>query len=135
MPHKATVFRWLADDADFRDLYARAKEASTEALAEELLDIADDGSNDWMERPGADGESLGWQLNGEHVQRSRLRVDTRKWLLAKLQPRKYGERQTVEHEGSVNHFVMQVPHSAGSIDEWLKQSSSGVLDPARSTSS
>ncbi len=97
MPAKATVFRWLAARADFRDQYARAREVQADALADELLDIADDANNDWMERKGEDGQSLGWRENGEAIQRSRLRVDTRKWIASKLKPKKYGEK--LEHSG------------------------------------
>ena len=99
-PNRSTVFRWLAQFPEFRDQYARAKEESSDALVEELLDIADDGSNDWMERAGSDGSHLGWQVNGEHIQRSRVRIDTRKWIASKLKPKKYGER--IEHVGSVS---------------------------------
>ncbi len=60
-------------------------------MAEEIVEIADDGRNDWMEVMSKDGESIGWRLNGEAVQRSRLRVDARKWLMSKLLPKKYGE--------------------------------------------
>jgi hypothetical protein len=51
-PHKATVFRWLASNEAFRDHYARAREAQADALFDEILEIADDGSNDWMQRSG-----------------------------------------------------------------------------------
>jgi hypothetical protein len=93
MPNKATVLRWLADDkkSDFRDQYARAREMQAEAMAEEIIEIADDGRNDWMEVLGKDGDTVGWRVNGEAVQRSRLRVDARKWLMSKLLPKKYGE--------------------------------------------
>jgi hypothetical protein len=70
-------------------MYARAKDDCCYAMAESIVDIADDGSNDWM--ASNNPKNPGWMVNGEAVQRSRLRVDTRKWLLAKLQPRKYGE--------------------------------------------
>jgi hypothetical protein len=66
-------------------------------LAEEMLDITDDGSNDWMEIHDKDGTSIGWKLNGEHVQRSRLRVDTRKWVASRLKPKKYSERLDMNH--------------------------------------
>lgn len=99
MPDKATVMRWLHSNEGFRDQYARAKEIGIEAIAEDILDIADDASNDWMERRGSDGESAGWQLNGEHVQRSRVRIDARKWLLSKLAPKKYGEKVQQELSG------------------------------------
>lgn len=95
MPGKTTVFRWLAMIPDFRDRYALAKEASAESMADEILAIADDGSNDYMERTGKDGATA-WVLNHEHIQRSKLRVDARKWLLAKLQPKKYGDRVAID---------------------------------------
>lgn len=133
MPAQSTVFRWLSQDAAFSEQYARAKEESADTLADEILEIADDATNDWMERHG-DGDA-GWIANGEHIQRSRLRVDARKWVAAKLKPKKYGERQTIEHEGGVNLNVVQVPLPAGGIDEWLKLTSSGnpAADPSTSS--
>ena len=92
MPSMATVFRWLREKPEFQEQYARAKEESADALFDEIQDIADDGSNDWMERLDKEGENNGWQLNGEHVQRSKLRVDTRKWMMAKMKPKKYGDK-------------------------------------------
>ena len=100
MPCVKTVFNWFGSHPEFLQQYARAKEESADALAEEILDIADDGSNDWMIRHDKDGEE-GWQLNGEHVQRSRLRVDSRKWIASKLKPKKYGDKTTTEHTGTV----------------------------------
>lgn len=103
MPSKTTVFRWLSKFEAFRDQYARAKEAGIEALAEDLLDIADDGSNDWIERANSDGEKSGvYSVNGEAIARSKLRVDTRKWILSKLAPKKYGDRIHQEHSGQVS---------------------------------
>jgi len=87
MPGKATVFRWLATDKTFQDQYARAREAQADTLADEILDIADDGSNDFM----GDDE----KYNGDAVQRSRLRVDARKWLAGKLRPKVYGDKTLI----------------------------------------
>jgi len=97
MPGLETVFRWLREKPDFRDQYEHAKNESADALIEEMLDIADDGTNDWMQIHDKDGENIGWKLNGEHVQRSRLRVDVRKWAASKLKPKKYGERVDLNH--------------------------------------
>lgn len=80
---------WASEDAEFAKRYARAMDQRTDRMAEEILDISDDGQNDWMER---EGYTVG---NGEHIQRSRLRVDTRKWLMAKMMPKKYGDRTTI----------------------------------------
>tara|TARA_R100001530_G_scaffold16179_1_gene14295 strand:+ start:61 stop:534 length:474 start_codon:yes stop_codon:yes gene_type:complete len=101
MPNKATVFKWLRKYPRFNDQYAKAKEESVDALFEEIIDIADDGSNDWMESNNP--ENPGYRANGEALQRSRLRVDTRKWALSKLKPKKYGDRlfQETKHSGSV----------------------------------
>ncbi|HAD8110446.1 TPA_asm: DNA packaging protein [Salmonella enterica] len=95
MPSKQAVLRWLARNESFRAQYVRAKEEG----AEELFDIADDGTNDWMEKLDKDGEAIGYQLNGEHVQRSKLRIDTRKWYLSKIMPKKYGDR--IQHEQKI----------------------------------
>ena len=92
MPAASTVFLWLQAHKPFSEQYARACTERTQAHAEEILDIADDGTNDWMEKFGKDGESIGWMVNGEALQRSKLRVDTRRWLMSKLAPKKYGER-------------------------------------------
>jgi hypothetical protein len=63
-----------------------------------LLEISDDGRNDWMQRRGND-ERGGWELNGEHIQRSRVRIDTRKWLLSKMLPKVYGDKSEVAGTG------------------------------------
>lgn len=97
MPDKSTVFRWLDVHPVFCDQYARAREAQADALADEILEIADDARNDWMQRNHEDDP--GWVANGEHVQRSRLRIDTRKWIASKLKPKKYGERLSTELTG------------------------------------
>lgn len=100
MPDKSTVCRWLAAHEGFRDHYARAKEAQADMMAEELLDIADDGRNDWVERETRGGQSY-VALNEEAVARSKLRVEARKWLMGKMKPKKYGDRQTIDHNVTV----------------------------------
>lgn len=108
MPPQATVFRWLAVNDLFREQYARAREAQADVLADETIAIADDGRNDWMEKIGKDGEAVGWQVNGEAVARSRLRVEARKWFAAKLQPKKYGDRTTLAGDAeNPLSFVME----------------------------
>lgn len=96
MPGRSTVHRWLADDTEFRDQYARARAIQADTLFDEMLDIADDGSNDWIERRREDG-STETVLDHEHVQRSKLRVDTRKWMASKLAPKKYGDDLMLRH--------------------------------------
>ena len=99
IPHESTVRGWVVDDyKGFSAQYTRARDIGLDVMADEILEISDDGSNDWMARQGENSE--GWTLNGEHVQRSRLRVDTRKWLLSKVAPKRYGDRLNMEHTGS-----------------------------------
>lgn len=92
MPDVSTVIRWLADDqrAEFRAQYARAREAQADLLAEQILEIADDGTNDTQ----VDDNGLA-RVDHDHIARSRLRVDSRKWLAAKLAPKKYGDKLAV----------------------------------------
>lgn len=92
MPDKATVFRWIARHEAFRDQYARAREAQADYLADEIIEIADDGSGDYIEKPlGDDGATVS-VVDHEHISRSKLRVDARKWFAAKVAPKKYGDR-------------------------------------------
>jgi hypothetical protein len=98
MPPDRTIWRWLDEKPAFRQKYASAKEVQAERQAEELLEIADNGRNDWMERH-QDGEA-GLVPDHEHINRSRLRVDTRKWLMSKMLPKKYGDKTTTEVTGA-----------------------------------
>ena len=106
MPSMTTIFRWLGKHEDFREQYAQAKVAQAEKMAEEILDIADDGLNDWMTRKNSDGDDYEVP-NHEHINRSRLRVDSRKWLLSKLLPKKYGEKQEIAHTGDIAVHVIR----------------------------
>lgn len=99
MPDKTTVFKWLRTYPEFLNQYTRAKDESADALVEESLDIADEASNDWMARN--DPENPGWVVNGEHIQRSRLRIETRKWMASKLKPKKYGEKLALGGDDSM----------------------------------
>jgi hypothetical protein len=119
MPSKQAVLRWLARNDSFRAQYVRAKEEGAEAIAEELFDIADDGSNDWMEKLDKEGNPNGYQLNGEHVQRSKLRIDTRKWYLSKIMPKKYGDR--IQHDQTIK-FTDQTDEE---IDKRIKELTNG----------
>lgn len=96
MPDKATVFRWLADPEKkvFCDQYARAREAQADHLAEEILEIADDGTQDsYVDENG------NARTDQEVIGRSRLRVDARKWLASKMAPKKYGDKVQQEISG------------------------------------
>lgn len=106
----STVYGWINADTDLSERIARAREAGEEIIAQECMEIADNSTNDWMEQ-NADGDAVGWKLNGDHVQRSKLRIETRLKLLAKWNPRKWGDKQQVEHSGSIG--IEQMIASAG----------------------
>lgn len=96
MPPESTVREWVLDDREgFAARYARAVTLRTERLMDELVSIADDTSKDTIETE--DGE----RPNTEWMARSRLRIDTRKWLASKLLPKKYGDKQEVEVTGKL----------------------------------
>jgi hypothetical protein len=129
MPGMSTFFEWAALKSDFAELYAKAKKAQVEFLGEELLDIADDGTNDWLERLGDDGKPIGYAVNGEHIQRSRLRIDTRKWVMAKLMPRKYGDK--LETETTVNVVITDAREAVASRIAGLAARTDPQADPRR----
>lgn len=98
MPVESTINLWRKKDPEFSAQYAQAKINQADLLAEEILDIADDATNDWMATLGEDERGEGWKYNGEHVNRSRLRIDTRKWLASKLLPKTYGDHSQKEDD-------------------------------------
>jgi hypothetical protein len=71
-------------------MYALARQCQAEDLADEILKIADDSSRDYKKRIGADGKET-WVVDREHIARCRLRINTRKRILAWMAPRKYGD--------------------------------------------
>lgn len=89
-----TMWKWLRDDKNnIWERYARAKQLQAELIAEELIEISDDSSDDVM--LNEKGQKI---ENKEFVNRSRLRIDTRKWLLEKLLPNKYGNNLKIEDD-------------------------------------
>lgn len=98
IPPRGTIYRWLLSDDpihnDFRDSYALARRIGYECMADDIIDIADDGTNDWMENNNE--ENPGYIINGEALGRSRLRVDTRKWFMSKVLP-KFADKQEVNN--------------------------------------
>lgn len=103
MPPESTVRTWALDDrAGFSARYARAREMQLDTWADEITEIAEDGRNDWMERETRSGRVV-TVLNEEAVARSRLRVDSRKWLLSKLKPERYGDKLELSGKLDLNN--------------------------------
>ena len=90
MPSVRTVLYWLNKHPEFVRQYARAKEEQADFLVEEMIDISDDGSNDLMTITKGDVQ---YEVeNKEVTNRSKLRVETRKWIASKLKAKKYGDK-------------------------------------------
>ncbi|TIX18505.1 MAG: terminase small subunit protein [Mesorhizobium sp.] len=108
MPDRVTVHRWLLDPAReaFCNQYTRAREMQADTHVDEMQDIADDGSNDYITKTNADGSTYE-QVNSEHIQRSRLRIDTRKWVAERMKPKKYGSKVALT-DGDGGPLVVQV---------------------------
>ena len=116
MPSWQSIYAWLDEDKEFSDRIAHARELGEEAISQECFAIADDASNDWMERLGKDGQPVGWMLNGDHVQRSKLRIETRLKLLAKWNPKKWGDKLDLNHagkDGGPLEFLVKVERDPG----------------------
>lgn len=87
LPAYQTFLEWCAEDAELADQYARARERQADHYASEIIEIAD------IE---------------EDPQRARVRIDARKWVASKLLPKKYGDRQEIEHSGKLESIVVNV---------------------------
>lgn len=84
-------YEWIDSNKDFAKQYARACELRAEAMADELLEISDEKNADaYLDDTGA------VKIDGNAIQRSRLKVDTRKWLMAKMAPKKYGDQTQID---------------------------------------
>lgn len=132
MPAWRTVYDWMYQDQELSAAIAHARDMGYDQLAEECLAIADDASNDWMERIGEDGQTIGWQLNKEHVNRSRLRVETRLKLLAKFNPKRYGDRVSLAGDPDAP-IKMEVENEANRLfSELLKNIELKNIESSRS---
>lgn len=93
-PCVRTIYSWLRLDSNFAECYSRAKSDQMDVYAEELIDIVDDDSGD-------EGGSVA-------VQRSKLRAETRKWLMSKIKVKKYGDRLDISSKVDVQHKIAPV---------------------------
>lgn len=87
MPCNYTFYLWLEESKVFAEQYARACNERTELMADEILEIADENNADVY----LDDEGMA-KIDGNTVQRSRLKIDARKWLMSKQNPKKYGDK-------------------------------------------
>lgn len=111
-PPISTFLTWVASDAELEKAYRFALEIRADVQHEEMMEIADDGRNDWMEVANKNGEFIGWTLNKEAVARSKLRLDQRKWSASRMNPKKYGDKVDLNHGGKVQVVTLNADDDA-----------------------
>ena len=89
MPCESTVYNWLHDHPAFLERYTRARASQADRMLDEIIEIADDTRWD------TENTDFGPKPNAEWINRSKLRVEARKWAMAKLAPKKYGDKLDV----------------------------------------
>lgn len=99
MPSKTTVFKWLAQNSIFADQYARAREAQADLLVDEMIELADTPKIGTKTKRSSDGKLE--KTTGDMIEHRRLQIETRKWVAAKMRPKKYGEKLDVEQKTTV----------------------------------
>ena len=115
MPAWRTVYAWKAADADFDARIALAREAGFDAIAHECLDIADETTFDTL--VGENGD----RANTEWISRSKLRVETRLKLLAKWDPKRYGDKVDINHGGQDGNPIKTESNVTVSAEEAYKR--------------
>ena len=92
----STVLEWEDKNSVFAEQYARAREHGYKLLADEIIEISDDADGDIVDT------EHGPKVDAERVARSKLRVDSRKWMLSKMLPKVYGEKIAHDHKGGIS---------------------------------
>ena len=88
---RAVFYKWVDESDEKKDQYARATEDRQDLIFNDIFTIADDQENDvYVDEKGFE------QTNHNVIQRARLRVDARKWALSKMNPKKYGDRTSLD---------------------------------------
>lgn len=117
MPSEATVRAWALDDYQgFSARYAKARELGYLKMADELLEIADTPviGEKTVDKPNGTETT-----RGDMIERARLKVDTRKWLLAKALPKIYGDKIAVDHTGKVGFDNAPVEELTTALNDLL----------------
>lgn len=93
LPSRRLFYEWIAKDQKLSNHYAQLAELRADIIFDEILEIADDTTNDSVYTES------GKKANSEWIRRSRLRVDARKWILAKMNPKKFGDKTDITTNG------------------------------------
>jgi hypothetical protein len=88
MPARSTLFIWLRRHPEFARKYTFAKQFQIQGLSDDMIDIADDCSKDWIEREGPDGKKFR-VFDHENFLRSKRQMGALQWRISKLTPKRY----------------------------------------------
>ena len=94
MPPQSLVFQWLIRNADFAANYARARQSWAESEFEKMMEIADTPQLGEKTKTTDKGVEV---ISGDMIDHRRLQVDARKWALARMFPKKYGDATLLKH--------------------------------------
>jgi len=87
-PHPDTIYEWRSKIPEFSDMYAQAKKHQADILAEQIIEMSDNCA-------------IEYHRGSEYIMATRLQVDSRKWMAAKLLPRIYGDKVTTDNTHTV----------------------------------
>lgn len=104
MPAQSTIYKWLNENKDFSEKYARAREAQADFLLDGMIDIVDECIPDAVE-----------------IAKAKLRVDARKWYITKVAPKKYGDKITTELTGKDGGAIQYADITNEELEERLKE--------------
>lgn len=96
MPSKTTVFKWLGQNSQFVDQYARAREAQADLLVDEMVELADTPKIGTRTKRTTDGKIE--VVTVDMIEHRRLQIETRKWVAARMRPKKYGDKVEVDQK-------------------------------------
>jgi len=116
LPSNRLFIEWLSGDLELSKQYTQACELRSEKMADDILNICDSVEDDIIVLE--DGREV---VNNNVIQRDRLRVDTRKWLLAKMNPKKFGDRISQEITGEVTINKLSPEERQKRIDELIQK--------------
>jgi len=132
MPNSSTVHDWVKTNHSFSKQYDEARQKQAANLFDEILEIADDGTNDYVEKEIEKGKVI-VVADGEHISRSRLRVDTRKWYMSKVLPKIYGDKSEVDittNGESMNSISTLSPEAQEAIRKiYEEETKKKILNP------
>ena len=106
LPSERTVFNWLSQNETFVQQYARARGVQADVMFDEMHDIADTpvvGVKTTSKPTGVE------TTEGDMIDHRRMQIVTRKWMLGKMAPKKYGDKTQIEHSGTVGFDLSRMP--------------------------